>query len=139
MASDPTTDIDEAAPPSTDLVVEIVAAAFDRKAEELRVLELGAVTHFTDYFVVCSGSSRRQVQAIADAVERSLRDQGVKPTHVEGYGTGQWVLLDYGDVVTHVFQEDRRLFYGLEKLWADAPDVTGELLGTAPSSGLSRS
>ena len=98
----------------------------DRKAVETRVLHLGAVTDFTDFFVVASGNSERQVQAIADAIEERLRADGVRPLNVEGYAHGQWVLLDYGDFLVHVFTEERRGFYGLERLWSDAPDVTRE-------------
>ena len=87
---------------------------------------LEKVTDFTDYFVICSGTSDRQVQAIADAVDGALRAEGVRPLHVEGYNRAQWVLLDYGDLVVHIFQEETRRFYGLERLWGDAPDVTAE-------------
>ena len=107
-------------------VREAVSAAEDRKAVELRVMYLEKVTDFTDYFVICSGTSERQVQAIADAVDETLRAEGVRPLHVEGYNRAQWVLLDYGDLVVHIFQEETRRFYGLERLWGDAPDVTAE-------------
>ena len=110
-------------------VREAVAAALDRKAGDLRVLHLGAVSDFTDYFLICTGTSERQVQAIADAVEERLRQQGARPLSAEGYPHGQWVLLDYGDLLVHVFTEERRGFYGLERLWSDAPDVTAEFGG----------
>ena len=110
-------------------VREAVAAALDRKAGDLRVLHLGAVSDFTDYFLICTGTSERQVQAIADAVEERLRQQGVRPLSAEGYPHGQWVLLDYGDLLVHVFTEERRGFYGLERLWSDAPDVSAEFGG----------
>ncbi|HVS02321.1 MAG TPA: ribosome silencing factor [Thermoanaerobaculia bacterium] len=119
--SPPTTDLDE-------LVRDAVAAALDRKAEAMRVLEIGAVTQFTDYFLICSGINPRQVQAIADAVDERLRQQKVRPLHVEGYQGGQWVLMDYGDFVLHVFHDDRRQFYGLERLWSDAPDHTSRFV-----------
>jgi ribosome-associated protein len=108
-------------------VREAVAAAEDRKALDLKVLHLQKVSDFTDYFLICSGSNERQVQAIADAVQERLRANRVRPLHVEGYNRGQWVLLDYGDLVVHVFQEEPRRFYALERLWGDAPDVTAEL------------
>jgi ribosome-associated protein len=120
---------------TAEVVREVVAAARDRKAEELKVLHVGQVTHFTDYFLLCSGGNPRQVQAIADAVVERLRPLGVRPLHVEGYQTGQWVLLDYGDFVMHVFLQERRRFYGLERLWGDAPDVTEELSGGVPATG----
>jgi ribosome-associated protein len=112
-------------------VREAVAAALDRKAEDLKVLHVAEVTHFTDYFLLCSGTNSRQVQAIADGVEERLRNRKVKPLHVEGYQSGQWVLMDYGDFVLHVFLQERRRFYGLERLWGDAPDVTAELVQAA--------
>jgi ribosome-associated protein len=103
-----------------------VSAAEDRKAVELKVLHLQKISDFTDYFLICSGTSERQVQAIADAVQEKLRAGRVRPLHVEGYNRGQWVLLDYGDLVVHIFQEEPRRFYSLERLWGDAPDVTAE-------------
>jgi ribosome-associated protein len=120
------------AEPSTTLtdtvqrVREAVSAADDRKAVDLKVLHLQKVSDFTDYFLICSGTSERQVQAIADAVQEKLRAGRVRPLHVEGYNRGQWVLIDYGDLVVHVFQEEPRRFYALERLWGDAPEVTAE-------------
>ncbi|HWN45099.1 MAG TPA: ribosome silencing factor [Thermoanaerobaculia bacterium] len=107
-------------------VREAVAAAEDRKAVDLRVLHLEKVSDFTDFFLICSGTSERQVQAIADAVQERMREGQVRPLHVEGFNRGQWVLLDYGDFVVHIFQEEPRRFYSLERLWGDAPDVTNE-------------
>lgn len=112
-------------------VRDAVAAAEGRQAIELKVLGLGEVSDFTDYFVLCSGASERQVQAIADAVEEKLRAGGVRPLHVEGLRGGRWVLLDYGAFVVHVFQGEVRRFYGLERLWSDAPEVTSEFLPPA--------
>jgi ribosome-associated protein len=125
-----TTDADIA-----DRVRLATAAALDKKALELKVLRLGAVTDFTDYFLIASGSNQRQVQAVADAIEDDLRRSGVRVRHTEGYPSGQWVLLDYGDFVVHVFDDERRHLYGLERLWSDAPDVTAEFVGTEPPSG----
>lgn len=107
-------------------VREAVAAADDRKAVDLRVLHLEKVSDFTDFFLICSGTNERQVQAIADAVQERMREEQVRPLHVEGYSRGQWVLLDYGDFVVHIFQEEPRRFYSLERLWGDAPDVTND-------------
>lgn len=106
-----------------------MAAARERKAVDLLVLNLGAVTDFTDYFLLASGNNPRQVQAIAEGVERSLREIKVRPLHVEGLRGGSWVLLDFGDFVVHVFEQPVRDRYGLERLWVDAPDVTAELAG----------
>ena len=105
---------------------EVVAAAEERKAYDLRVLQLGEVTSFTDYFLICSGTSERQVKAIADSVQQTMKDERVRPLHVEGYKNGRWVLMDYGDFVVHIFDQETRSFYGLERLWADAPDVTSD-------------
>lgn len=110
-------------------VREAVAAMLDKKALDLKVLYLGAISDFTDYFVIASGSSERQVQAIADGVEERLREIGLRPLSSEGQSRGQWVLLDYGSFLVHVFTEERRAFYGLERLWSDAPDATKELGG----------
>ena len=117
-------DLETAAADTAARVRTAVAAAEDRKAIDLKVLHLGDVSGFTDYFLICSGTNERQVQAIADGVEERLRAERVRPLHVEGYNRAQWVLLDYGDLVVHVFQEQPRSFYALERLWSDAPDVT---------------
>jgi ribosome-associated protein len=102
-------------------VSEAIRACLEKKAEEITVLELekgsGA---FTDYFLVCSGSNPRQVQAIADEVELRLKGSGLRPTHVEGYRQAEWVLLDYVDFVVHIFSEKARKFYDLERLWKSA-------------------
>jgi len=109
-----------------ELVREAVTAALDRKAIDLRVLDLSGIVTFTDYFLVCSGASERQVQAIAKAVEKRLRDSGSRPLHEEGVRHGWWALLDYGEFVLHIFTREKRDYYGLEDLWADAPDVSAE-------------
>ncbi len=111
-----------------------VEAALDRKAEDVRVLELAEASDFTDFFVICSGNSERQVQAVAEAIERSLRDFGEKPLHLEGMTQGHWVLMDYSDLVVHVFEVEKRDFYRLERLWADAPDRTSEFVSSPPES-----
>ena len=104
-----------------------VAAVRDKKGIDLRVLHLEQVTEVTDYFLICSAGSQRQIEAIGDGVKESLRDgEGVRPRHVEGQGGGHWLLLDFGDFVVHVFDDATRAFYDLERLWSDAPDVTGE-------------
>jgi ribosome-associated protein len=105
----------------------IVEAALDKKAEDVLVLDLRGLCHFTDYFVICHGSSTRQALAIADEVEERLLEVGrLKPKHVEGRRVGDWILLDFIDVVVHVFVDEKREFYGLERLWGDAPRVALE-------------
>jgi ribosome-associated protein len=102
-------------------VTAAIQACLDKKAEELSILEMekgsGA---FTDYFVLCSGTNPRQVQAIADEVELRLKVAGVRPAHVEGYKQGEWILVDYLDFVVHVFSEKARKYYDLERLWKTA-------------------
>ena len=105
-------------------VGEAVSAVEDRQAIDLKVLDLAQVSDFTDYFLICSGANERQVQAIAEAVDESLRRGKVRPLHQEGMNGGNWVLLDYGDFIVHVFRDETRRFYALERLWSDAPEVT---------------
>jgi ribosome-associated protein len=93
----------------------------DRKAYDLVVLETGDVSSIADYFVICSGRSDTQVQALAEAVQEHLGAQGVRPLAIEGFPHGQWVLVDYGDVVVHIFYVPVRQFYDLERLWTRAP------------------
>ncbi len=98
-------------------------AALDHKAYDLVVLETGHVSSIADYFVICTGRSDTQVQAIAEAIEEDLRSHGERPISVEGVPHGQWVLMDYGDVVVHIFNLPVREFYDLERLWVRAPRV----------------
>ena len=99
---------------------QIAELALSRKAKDVIIMDLRKVTTMADYFVVCTGESETQVRAIADAVMEGMSKQGEKPWHWEGLQNLQWVLLDYVDVVVHVFHKDARTFYGLEKLWGDA-------------------
>ena len=104
-----------------------VAAALDKKAFDLDVLAVSELTSIADYFVLCSANTERQTQAIADGVVDKVRqNEGVKPLLVEGTTPGRWILIDFGDFIFHIFTEDCRRFYGLERLWGDAPNVTQE-------------
>ena len=103
--------------------LECTRAALDRKAYDLVVLETGHLSSIADYFVICSGRSDTQVQAIAEAVEAHMAARGVRPLSVEGLPRAQWALIDYGDVVVHVFYVPVREFYDLERLWVRAPRV----------------
>jgi ribosome-associated protein len=104
-------------------------AAADKKAFQIVGLEVGDLTSYTDSLLICSGASDRQVAAIADEVQRQLKDAGRRPLHVEGESHADWVLLDYGDFVVHVFTEERRTYYGLDGLWGDAPKLEADALG----------
>lgn len=105
-------------------VAAAVAACEEKKADRLSVLELEKSSGaFTDYFVICSGSNPRQIQAISDEVEQRLSRIGLKPKSVEGYKQAEWVLLDYVDIVVHVFSEKARAYYDLERLWKSAKNL----------------
>ena len=119
--------------PLKQQVHEAILACQDKKAEQVTVLELEKDTGaFTDYFVMCSGTNPRQIQAIADAVDERLETLGLRPTHTEGYNQAEWVLLDYVDFVVHVFSEKARAYYDLERLWKSAKKLEPSEL-TAPA------
>ena len=109
---------------SRSKALDCVRFALERKAYDLVLMEVGELTSIGDYFLICTGRSDTQVQAIAQSVQENLAGQGVKPLAVEGYTHGQWVVIDFGDVVVHIFNEPVRHFYDLERLWARAPRVT---------------
>ena len=110
--------------PSADpLITTAAMAALEKKAEEIALLDLRGLSDVTDYFLICHGRSGRQVQTIADNIERVLRERHRRPKHVEGYARGEWILMDYLDFVIHVFTTERRGYYALERLWGDAPRV----------------
>jgi len=100
-----------------------VEAALKKKAFDLTILDIKEISSFADYFIVCSGNSNRQVQAIASSIEHDLKKKGFYPLGIEGFNEGKWILLDYDDVVIHVFYHEIREFYELERLWVDAPTI----------------
>ena len=104
-------------------VTKAVAAAEDKKALDLVLLDLRKAAGFADYFLICSGGNARQIRAIADGIMEALAEDGARPAHVEGYERSEWVLLDYFDFIVHVFAPETRLFYGLERLWGNAENV----------------
>jgi ribosome-associated protein len=104
-----------------ELADRIAAAAADKKARDILLLNMAELSPVTDYFMICSAQSSTQVRAIADNIEDKLAEAGVLPAHKEGYTEGSWILMDYGDCVAHIFREGERDFYNLEQLWADAP------------------
>ena len=106
-----------------------VEAARDKKAFHLVGIEVSELSSYTDSFLLCSGASVRQVGAIVDEVARRLRGSGRRPLHVEGERAAEWVLLDYGDFIVHVFTEEKRGYYGLDGLWGDAPRIDAVALG----------
>lgn len=104
-------------------------AAAGKKAFQIVGFEVSELTSYTDSLLICSGASDRQVAAIANAVQRQLKEAGRRPLHVEGERRADWVLLDYGEFVVHVFTEERRIYYGLDGLWGDAPKLDAVKLG----------
>jgi len=114
----------EQATRDTEDEVRIAArAASDKKATDIVALDLRQLASFTEFFLICTGANTRQVQAISNEVEEQLRKAGKRPLHIEGYSGGEWVLLDYGDFIVHVFSAASRRFYDLERLWRDAGRV----------------
>jgi ribosome-associated protein len=104
-----------------------VSAALEKKASNLDVLSVGALTSIADYFIIASADNERQAAAIADNVTARLKEElDVRPLLIEGTTPGRWILVDFGDFIVHIFTEDMRRFYGLERLWGDAPNVTAE-------------
>ena len=102
---------------------KIADLIFNKKGYDVRLIDLRSLSTFADFFVICSADSDTQVKAIADEIDKSLRDEGIKCWHKEGYMALSWVLLDYVDVVVHVFKKEAREFYNIEKLWGDAPTI----------------
>jgi len=106
-----------------DVISEAVNAALEKNGQDIVVLNLSTSGAFTDYFVVCTGQTGRQVRAIVDGVLKMLREKGTRPSHVEGYDHGEWVLIDCFDFIVHVFTKETRRFYDLDRLWGNAARV----------------
>jgi ribosome-associated protein len=119
-----------------DRIILALQAAGEKKAIDLTVLDLREIASFTDFFVITSGSNERQVQAISDGVVETLKKNGSNVARVEGYKSAEWILLDYGDFVVHVFDEKARKFYDLERLWRESKRVSvpSEIAGPGDSS-----
>lgn len=113
---------------SAELARLAIAALEDKKAEDVRVIDIGDVSVLADYFIIASGNNRIQVQAMADEVEERLGRAGAIPKQIEGYQAGNWVLLDFGDVIIHIFDAQNRLFYDLERIWKDGTQITPDQL-----------
>ena len=109
--------------PSRELAEIAVKALDSKKGKEIRLIRIDKITTLAEYFVICTGTSNTQINALCDAVEKELTEKGEEPLHREGYRGGTWVLLDYGCVVVHVFNDEARKFYSLEHLWADGEQV----------------
>ena len=101
-----------------------IAAAEDKKADDVVLLDLRKAAGFADYFLICSGGNLRQIRAVADAIMEALASDGARPAHVEGYERSEWILLDYFDFIVHIFAPETRTFYSLERLWGNAERVS---------------
>ena len=104
---------------SKEMAKIAVAALEEKKAKDLKLLDISDVSVLADYFIIASGSNRNQVQAMADEVEERLGQAGFVPKQIEGYQTANWILMDYQDIIIHIFDEENRLFYDLERIWRD--------------------
>ena len=113
---------------SAGLAKIAIAALEDKKAEDVRVIDIADVSVLADYFIIASGNNRTQVQAMADEIEQRLGRAGAEPRQVEGYQAANWVLLDFGDVIIHIFDAQNRLFYDLERIWKDGTQINPDTL-----------
>ena len=109
--------------PSREMAEIAVKALDSKKGKEIRLIRIDKITTLAEYFVICTGTSNTQINALCDAVEKELTEKGEEPLHREGYRGGTWVLLDYGCVVVHIFNDEARKFYSLEHLWADGEEI----------------
>ena len=114
---------------SKELAKIAYAALEEKKANDIKAIDISGVSVLADYFIIASGSNRNQVQAMVDSVQEDLyKKAGLEAKQVEGYQTGSWILLDYADIIVHVFDEENRLFYNLERIWRDGKDIAIEEL-----------
>lgn len=108
---------------SKEMAKKAILALEDKKAEDIKVIDISNVSVLADYFIIANGNSRNQVQAMIDNVEENLGKEGHTPRQIEGYQAGNWVLMDYGDIIIHVFDKENRLFYDLERIWCDGTQI----------------
>lgn len=109
---------------SKEMTKLAIAALEDKKANDVRVIDIAGVSVIADYFVIASGSNTNQVQAMADSVREALGRAGHEPRQVEGYGSANWILMDYNDIIVHIFSDESRTFYDLERIWRDGKKVS---------------
>ncbi|MDO5147304.1 MAG: ribosome silencing factor [Eubacteriales bacterium] len=116
---------------SKKMALIAVEALEDKKAENITILDISGVSVLADYFIIADGTNRNQVQAMADSAEEALGRSGYQPKQIEGYQTANWILMDYKDIIVHVFSKEDRGFYDLERIWRDGKEVTKEELAQA--------
>ena len=109
---------------SKEMTKLAIAALEDKKANDVRVIDIAGVSVIADYFVIASGSNTNQVQAMSDSVREALGRAGHEPRQVEGYGSANWILMDYNDIIVHIFSDESRTFYDLERIWRDGKEVS---------------
>lgn len=109
---------------SKEMTKLAIAALEDKKANDVRVIDIAGVSVIADYFVIASGSNTNQVQAMADSVREAIGRAGHEPRQVEGYGSANWILMDYNDIIVHIFSDESRTFYDLERIWRDGKEVS---------------
>jgi ribosome-associated protein len=122
-------------PASRDLALAAAKAAADKQASDIAILDVSGILVITDFFVICSAATHRQLRTVIDAIESAAKELGVKPLRREGEADAGWWLLDFFDVVVHVFGEEEREYYDLERLWSDAPRLTVPGADEAPAAG----
>lgn len=108
---------------SKEMTKTVITALDDKKANDVHVIDISGVSVLADYFIIASGNNRNQVQAMADNVEEFLHNESINPRQIEGYQTASWILMDFNDIVVHIFNEEDRLFYNLEKIWLDGKKI----------------
>ena len=113
---------------SRELAKIAIEAMEDKKAIDIKIIDIEKISTLADYFIIASGSNRNQVQAMADKVDEKMSRAGYEPKNIEGYRNANWILMDYGDLVIHIFDEENRLFYDLERIWRDGNLVGKEAL-----------
>ncbi len=111
-----------------DIAKLAYAALADKKGEDIRIIDISKISVLADYFIIASGSNKNQVQAMADNVQDELLKSGIEVKQIEGYQSGNWILMDYGDIIIHVFSSEDRLFYDLERIWRDGASISVEEL-----------
>ena len=116
---------------SKELTKLAVAALEDRKAEDVTVIDISEISPIADYFIIANGTNQNQLQAMRDAADEALYKAGVKVQQIEGNQSSTWILMDYGDIIIHIFSKEDRLFYDLERIWRDGKEVTEEDLKSA--------
>lgn len=104
---------------SREMAKTAIAGLENKKATNIKIIDITKISVMADYFVIASGSNRNQIQAMADSVEEKLHENGIHPRQIEGYQTANWILMDFNDIIIHIFNEEDRLFYNLEKIWLD--------------------